>query len=82
MEGLVSCSLTMHCEIYSMNFIQNGNQNHSKIDFGANLVVILYEFILQILQCAIYALVVYQCSILQLELIIRALIHVNCLRMN
>ena len=33
-----------HCKMRSMKFIQNYHNEHTKIEFGMLIVVILYEF--------------------------------------
>ena len=34
----------IHCKMRSMKFIQNYHNEHTKIEFGMLIVVILYEF--------------------------------------
>ena len=36
--------LPLHCKTQSMKFIQNYHNEHTKIEFGMLIVVILYEF--------------------------------------
>ena len=47
-DGLLTGQTTlkgkMHCKLRSMKFIQNYHNEHTKIEFGMLIVVILYEF--------------------------------------
>ena len=39
-----SGKLTVKCKVYCMKLIQNYHNEHTKIEFGMLIVVILYEF--------------------------------------
>ena len=42
--GIAPILCLLHCKMRSMKFIQNYHNEHTKIEFGMLIVVILYEF--------------------------------------